>query len=122
MLLQHYAPPPPSANLAPVPNFTQICADAGIQSAACLVTTLDPIDYAHKQEGLGIIYLPKNWRTLTPAEQLFVITNLERTARGERPIPGLTASLGRVAQAGAIHHTGSCLDPVIEYSRGIHLG
>jgi hypothetical protein len=110
-ILEHYAPPPPSANLAPFPNFTQTCLDAGIQSKACLVTTLDAIDYAHKQEGLGIIYLPRNWQSLTPAEQLFVITNLERTARGERPIPGLTASLDQIAETGAAQHTDPVLSP-----------
>ena len=59
VLLQPYALPPPSANLAPVPNFTQTCADAGIQSAPCLVTTLDTIDYAHKKEGLGNLFAQK---------------------------------------------------------------
>ncbi len=75
------------------------------------MATMDAIDYAHKQEGLGIIYLPRNWRSLTPAEQLFVITNLERTARGERPIPGLTPSLDQVAQTGAAQRTDPVLPP-----------
>ncbi|MCL5115847.1 MAG: hypothetical protein M1272_01700 [Firmicutes bacterium] len=102
LVLHHYAPPPPKANLAPQPNFNQICAEVGVASPACQETTLEAIDAARRHEGLGSMALPRNWLSLTPAEQLFVITNLERVARREHPIPGLVAWLDGVAQAGAL--------------------
>ena len=45
--------------------------------------------------------LPSTWTTLTPPEQLFVLTNLERIDRGIAPIEGLAADLNAYAQAGA---------------------
>jgi hypothetical protein len=41
------------------------------------------------------------YATLTPAEQLFVVVNLERTERGLAPALVLSKSLPAVAQAGA---------------------
>lgn len=100
-----YAPSPPAANLAPQPNFNQTCADTGNGSHGCFVATLSALDFARRREGLGPLYLPRNWLQLTPQEQLLVITNLERTARGEPPIAGLTAGLNDVAATGAVHQT-----------------
>jgi hypothetical protein len=53
--------------------------------------------------------LPSDWSALTPAEQLFVATNLERTARGLVPFEGMAIALQPAAQAGA--NSGS--DPVL---------
>lgn len=102
-LITAYAPPPPKANLSPQPNFNQICAETNKESQACFLATMSALDFARHQEGLGSLYLPRNWRHLTPAEQLLIITNLERAARGEAPIPGLTAGLDAVAKTGAVH-------------------
>ncbi len=41
------------------------------------------------QEGLPPLVLPSNWTTLTPAEQMFVSTNMERVSRGLPAIPDL---------------------------------
>ncbi len=40
-------------------------------------------------ESLPPLVLPSNWSTLTPGEQIFVATNLERVSRGEAPISNL---------------------------------
>lgn len=45
--------------------------------------------------------LPTDWASLTPAEQLFVATNLERTVRGLPPLSGLDPSLDQASAAGA---------------------
>ncbi len=45
--------------------------------------------------------LPSNYPSLTPPEQLFVLTDLERIDRGIPPISGLSANLDAYAQAGA---------------------
>ena len=49
--------------------------------------------------------LPSNYPSLTPPEQLFVLTDLERIDRGLPPITGLAANLNAYAQAGANAHT-----------------
>jgi hypothetical protein len=41
------------------------------------------------QEGLPPLTLPSNWTTLTPAEQMFVDTDMERVSRGLPAIPDL---------------------------------
>lgn len=45
--------------------------------------------------------LPTDWASLTGPEQLFVATNLERTARGLAPLSGLATSLDQAAAGGA---------------------
>jgi hypothetical protein len=58
--------------------------------------------YGDRQvEGVSSMSLPSTWSTLTPPEQLFVLTNLERVDRGIPPIEGLSAGLNTYAQAGA---------------------
>ena len=61
--------------------------------------------YGDRQtEGLGPMSLPSNYPSLTPAEQLFVLTDLERVDRGLAPIEGLSTTLNAYAQAGANGH------------------
>ena len=96
-----YAPPPPPANLAPNPNFYQTCFTHGNTSLACTQAVTEALDYARLTEGLGPLLLPNTWTALTPAEQIFVLTNLERVARQESPIPGMTAVLNAAALVGA---------------------
>lgn len=45
--------------------------------------------------------LPSDWSSLTPAEQLFTATNLERTVRGLPALRGMDVSLDQAAAAGA---------------------
>ena len=64
--------------------------------------------------------LPSNWPSLTPPEQLFVLTDLERIDRGLAPISGLAANLNAYAQAGANAHTDPPL-PALRVHGGRHL-
>jgi hypothetical protein len=92
----------PTANLPPSPNFLDTCSGtAPDSSAACTQAALAAIDQARATEGLGPMVLPTNWASLSPAEQLFVATDLERTARGLTPIAGMDPSLDTAAAAGA---------------------
>lgn len=62
------------------------------------------------------MYLPGNWTSLTPDEQLFAVINLERVGRGLPPFAGLVASLDQVAQDGAAppgERGGAWADPVL---------
>lgn len=71
------------------------------ESSSCTQASLAAIDNARQQEGLGPMILPSDWSSLTPAEQLFVVTNLERTARGLAPLSAMDATLDQAAGAGA---------------------
>ena len=121
----------PSANINPDPDFlvsgqstfvggvwtntnpcvvgsaTGIAWPGFIDTPACNNYVLTAIDNARSREGVGPMVLPSNWYTLTTPEQLFVIADLERTARGLPPYLGLNATLTGEAQ----HAAASNADP-----------
>ncbi|HEX2703029.1 MAG TPA: hypothetical protein VHM72_06325 [Solirubrobacteraceae bacterium] len=106
----------PSANIAPSPNYND-CTASGVctegppcytstlasafTSADCEHEELDAIDNARAKEGVGPMYLPPDFNSLSGPEQLLVVIDLERVARGLAPFVGIVASLDKVAQDGA---------------------
>ncbi|HZU80904.1 MAG TPA: hypothetical protein VE991_13380 [Acidimicrobiales bacterium] len=99
-------PPQEPANMAPSPNFLQSCSGTQYDdSSTCVGATLSAIDNARAQEGLPGMTLPSNWTSLTPAQQIFVITNLERTVRGLPALTAMATSLDQAAAAGAAQNT-----------------
>lgn len=73
-------------------------------AANCTPAATDPlakIDACRASEGIGPVVLPANWAALSADEQLLVIFDLERTARGLAPIIGLNSELDRLSQIGA---------------------
>ena len=93
-------PQNPGANISPPPGYSGPCGSLAEPNLYCPsgLTTM----YGDRQsEGLSPMSLPSNWNVLTPPEQLFVLTNLERVDRGIAPIAGLTATLNAYAQFGA---------------------
>ena len=96
----------PSQNLAPVPNVFAYCSGQTVDmSAGCQQASLAAIDRGRSSEGLGPMVLPANWSVFSAAEQLFVATNMERTARGLRPFVGMSSVLDSAAAAGADSNT-----------------
>ena len=109
----------PPADIAPVPVYTfqagvryssssslpcwQMGSSAWVPSAgpSCLAAEIAATDNARASEGLGPVRLPAGYASLTPEEQLFVITDIERVSRGEAPVVGLSPLLDGYAQAGA---------------------
>jgi hypothetical protein len=115
----------PAANIAPNPDFLQTgpCADTsgtwscdnpcvvgtasglswpGFTSAtACTTYVLSAINNARAIEGIRSMVLPSNWSSLTTQEQLFVVANLERTARGLPAYVGINSALSADAQHSA---------------------
>src|SRR6204780_820278 len=111
-------PDNPATNLVPTPNFLSSglchlsakvapCSNpcvrlVGPQTAlrpqfptfngtpSCTQFVLRALNIARAEENLPTIVLPTNWYHLRAQEQLFVIVDLERTARGPRPDRGLT--------------------------------
>jgi hypothetical protein len=90
----------PSFNFAPQPS----CAGA----SACMNQAVAVLDQARAKLGQQPYDLPRNFASLAPAEQLFVLTDLDRLTHGLRPIEGLTDALDQAAAAGV----GSANDPM----------
>jgi hypothetical protein len=121
----------PSVNLPPSPNFLSsgLCTETGLAthctnpcmrvvgsnssrhaafpivngSLACTSSILIAMNVARTAEGLSTLVLPTNWSRLGPQEQLFVIVDLERTARELPPYLGLNRQLRAAAQFAAVH-------------------
>jgi hypothetical protein len=92
----------PSADIAPEPNFLESCSGSQYDdSSGCVGATLDAIANARESEGLGAMVLPGNWTSLSAEQQLFVATNLERTARGLSALSGMASALDQAAAGGA---------------------
>jgi hypothetical protein len=83
-------------------NLPSGCSGASDYSRACIDESLGMLNAGRRSEGLGPLMLPANWRQLTVARQLFVLTDLERTARGLEPEAGLSPALSSAAEAGAV--------------------
>jgi hypothetical protein len=94
----------PPQNIAPNPNFLAACYphNAG---PTCMAEVEQATSAARATEGLGPMRLPSNFGSLTPAEQLFVITDIERVDRGLPPFVGLVDALDADALAGAQGNT-----------------
>ena len=109
-------PANPRANIPMEPSYGGLQASSctpsnsvpDFSSKACLAYQVAAISHARSLEHVGPLRLPQNWGALTPAEQLFVVIDSERVARGLQPFDGLSASLDAVAQQG-VHPSG---DPV----------
>jgi hypothetical protein len=112
----------PVVNIAPSPNFLDSgqCTNSGgswtcanpcvtnvlkwpsfSNGVGCTNYILEAINVARADEGLVAMALPSNWYSLTTTQQLFVVANLERTARGLPPYLGLNAALSADAQQAA---------------------
>jgi hypothetical protein len=77
------------------------CTGVHDQTATCLDESVATLNAGRRNEGLGPLLLPRNWGRLTVPEQIFVLTELERTARGLRPDTGIAADWNAAARAGA---------------------
>lgn len=70
-------------------------------SSACTLLFTEEINEGRSIQGIGPLVLPSNWESLSTPQQLFVLTNLERSARGLQTITGLSEVLDASAQLGA---------------------
>ncbi len=68
---------------------------------SCVAAALADINAARASEGVRPMRLPSNFRALTAAQQLLVISDLERVDRGLVPALGLARRLNRDAVRGA---------------------
>jgi hypothetical protein len=94
--------PNPPNNVNPDPDYTQICAQSGVDSSApCVNAVLAAIDHARSLEGVLPMVLPADFGSLSIPDQVFVAIDRERVDRGLTPFVGLTAALNANAQIGA---------------------
>ena len=103
----HPVVPPanPAANIAESPDFVTVCRQDGATSAPCITAATEANSAARAHEGLGAMVLPSNFAALTPGEQLFVLTDVERVDRGLPPVVGMVAQLDTDAQSAADANT-----------------
>jgi hypothetical protein len=103
----------PAANVLPDPNYDG-CSPSGLcvegrpcytsdfapafSSPACEHEELEAIDNARAKEGVGPMYLPRGYNSLSGDEQLLVVLDLERVGRGLPAFAGIVASPDTVAQ------------------------
>lgn len=91
----------PATNVAPSPDYWPTCSSDGASSSACTAAVLAAINHARSLEGVGPMQLPPDFTSMTPAEQTFVVSDLERVDRGLQPAAGMVATLDNAAQTGA---------------------
>jgi hypothetical protein len=95
----------PVRNSVPVPDYNDKCWAGGAKGAAatasCHSRELAAVNHQHAVEHIPPIVLPRNYWTLAPALQMFVITNLERVSRGLKPVVGVNAQMSQWAATAA---------------------
>jgi hypothetical protein len=99
-------------NIAPTPNYFELCARRGQNDPVCMAEVLAAIKNARKHDHhmtKRAMILPNNYTQLTVAEQTFVVMNLERVDRGIRPIEGLVPKLNLVSHLAAVLR----VDPIV---------
>ena len=97
-------PSNPSANTTPSPSFGVSCYQ--VTYSSCNSSAIAAIDSARSSlEGLAPMNLPSNFNNLTPAEQVFVLIDIERVDRGLAPIVGMVNELNSDASIGANSYT-----------------
>jgi hypothetical protein len=89
------------ANPCVVGTATALSWPGYTNGVACTDYILQAINNARAVEGVRPMVLPSNWFSLSVPEQLFVIMDLERTARGLPAYVGINAALSADAQHAA---------------------
>jgi hypothetical protein len=80
----------------PISTLPVACAKAPT-GKKCINAGVYYLDKARAKVGLPAYKLPADFPSLTPAEQMFILTNLDRVQYGLPPITGLTAALSQDA-------------------------
>ena len=66
-----------------------------VNTPSCNQAVLQQINLRHRAEGVAAMTLPGDFNSLSPAMQLLVVANAERTSRGLPGISGMVASLNK---------------------------
>ena len=114
---QHLLLPPNNpASSIPTPQSTVDLCAAAPTSSSCQSAVLAEIqNMRSSEEGLGSFTLPDNYDSLTPAQQAFVLINLERGSRGLAPIAGMSSELNAASRQDA----NGWMDPALNQSASV---
>ena len=99
----------PAQNVPESPSYWPSCSQAGATSQTCIDAVVAAINHARSLEGVAPMVLPTGFASLTPAQQTFVVSNLERVDRGLAPVAGMVDSLNTLAATAA----GNDADPML---------
>jgi hypothetical protein len=111
--VQAAAAPNPVHNLPLSSRQLALCYEHGSRySTSCKKALIFYLDRARQRTGLPPYRLPADFLELSPAKEILILTNLDRTAYSLDPIVGLSRDLDRQAMHGA-RASG---DPVFEPS------
>ena len=91
----------PAQNVIPSPAYWNTCIQAGTDSQTCINAVVAAINNARSLEGVGPMVLPDGFASLSPAQQTFVASNLERVDRGLVPVAGMVDSLNALSSTAA---------------------
>ena len=92
------AAPNPTSNITPGP-LPRVCNRAP-HGATCINAEIGVLNAARADLGLGPYVVPADFASLTGAQQLLILCNLDRLAYGLPPIAGLSPALNTVAAGG----------------------
>ena len=89
----------PRADVSPSPNFLSRCSAGTLDlSSVCLAAVISATTNARAGEGIrALSFNAASFKKLTIAEQLFILVDLERTARGIAPFVVLSSQLNEIA-------------------------
>ncbi|MGA3217942.1 MAG: hypothetical protein ABSE77_02505 [Acidimicrobiales bacterium] len=88
----------PPDNVPRTPAMEQACSGG---AGPCQQAVVHAIDVARAAEGVGPLELPSYYDTLSVAEQLLVLTDLERVDRGLAGFTGLSSKLDALSKVAA---------------------
>jgi hypothetical protein len=91
----------PMRNSAPSPATVRACLAPRYSVRSCDMHALADVDLARRSEGVAPISLPGDFFSLSTAERLLALADLERVDRGLAPVLGLTARLDAAAAQAA---------------------
>ena len=91
----------PAQNVPESPSYWPTCSQAGATSQTCFDAVVAAINHARSLEGVAPMVLPAGFASLSPAQQTFVVSNLERVDRGLAPVAGMVDSLNTLAATAA---------------------
>ena len=83
-------------------NACMFTSDSVVVERRCEAAALPRFDVARRSEGLPPLTLPSQFPTLPYPQQLLVLINIERAARGLPPAYGISPTMSRLAVAGAL--------------------
>jgi hypothetical protein len=96
------ATPNPASNI-PLGPLPPSCPEAPL-SASCESAVVGYLNDAHHELGLAPYELPSSFLTLSPARQVLVLSDLDRSAYGISPVLGLNDTLDAAAAEGVTNN------------------